>query len=164
MQKRTGEIPVAPIRRHLQRWIDSQGYNADESNLRGTPLTSPTEVIVTTLWPEMSVQHGRRLVYRLLHEQESIGFDLADKIIVDILGEPELWIIDSDLAESYADVDFRTVEAARPTCDSVREEIEAEVVAVFRDTHSINAVRRQTGIAFSRIKTILESHQELACA
>lgn len=160
---RRSEVPVAPVRRQIQRWLDSHGYDAGRENnpdKQFSPMRKLTEII----WPHSDWRSQYRPLYRILHETEWISFDLADRIICEVLEEPWLWISDPELAEAYENVDLRGLDATKPTSPVVAEVIAEQVRETYAEEgDSITKTSRKLGISFQRVKVILES-QELVCA
>lgn len=161
-RNKLAEIPVAPLRRHIQRWLESQEYD-DQDSFFGRVAQSPSRTLVEKIWPGGAWQRSYRNFYRIMHEAEFISFDLADRIICHVLGEPELWISDPELAEAYATVDLRSLDATRPTCESVAEDIAQNVTRLYSECGSTREVVRLTGISAGRIKAIIAAG-ELVCA
>lgn len=158
------EIPVAPLRKHIQRWIDSCGYDVNQEAQYGTEGSfSPTRKFCEVIWPNLTYDASHRGFTRLMKEAEVIGFDIADRIVCHVLEEPWLWISDPELAEAYEGIDFRTLDARNPTCESVAQEVTEAVRSAYAECKSMEGVSTRTGIALGRVRAILNA-PELACA
>lgn len=153
--KAGGFIPVAPLRRHIQRWIESFGEDAVEDAVWHRGSSSPVKIFADRVWP--GDKNNDRRLYAIMRETEWISFDLADRIVTLGLEEPWLWRSDEELAEAYQSVDLRALDARRPTCQKVADRIAAKVRRVYSEQGSIANTVAKTGVSRGRVKEIVRT-------
>lgn len=157
------EIPVAPIRKHIQNWIDSHDWDGWVEAKQGR--TSPMQRFCEIVWPDSPVDHSARNLYRILKgETEMMHFDLADRIICAGLGDAGLWMSDPELREAYLTVDLRRLDACRPTSRGAELEIARKVRDSFQRNGSVRKVSEEVGIAAERVSAILKNNPEPVAA
>lgn len=159
-RRHLAEVPIEPLRRHIQRWVDSHGYDANRegwATLAGgrASLTSPVRIFCERVWPGTVWEHSSRSFIRIMNESKWISFDLADRIVQDGLDDPDIWFTDPELNEAYANVDLRSLDATRPTCEIVAVETEELVVSCYRRTGTFIATAAETGLTNNRVVRII---------
>lgn len=147
-----GVIPVAPLARQIERWMEDQAWDVDDSRQE---IASPKRVLAERLWPGMPWDGAARALLRILTESKYITFDLADKIICQGLDQPELWITDPDLSDAYQNLDLRALDVTSPTCERAERMISRKVIRTYKRTKSIRATAAKLGVSQGRIKEIV---------
>ena len=108
--KTMGRIPLAPVRRVVETWVASHGWQREgNQNHEGPEITSLSPLMRLQHWVGADVYHVRK-------QKRWIDFDLADKIICCI--DPTLWRTDPELAAIYQDLDLRSLDERKPTTEA----------------------------------------------
>lgn len=151
-------VDVAPFSRIVNRWLKPRlaqwtihnddrgdGYNMH-------PVTHLCEV----LFPELVLGSAQRKLYAIQNEQGQIHFDTAD-LIVCKLGDAFMWQADPELNAIYESVNLLAVDAQSPTCEAAAQQVAELVLESFTKTRSRNATSIELGIAWARVKEIVDA-------
>lgn len=151
-------IGVQPFRQLLARWIEIEDTRFASKPGEVHPETRIGEI----LWPEHTQKDRDRRLFALMREQDNIHFDLADAVICKVLGKPELWITEPDLAEIYQSVNLLAVDAQEPTCEAATEETKAIIIDAYTRTGSRWKASQEIGVNAGRIGRIVEEARAVA--
>lgn len=182
VQKGLRTVPAEPIRRALEGWIaERDKINERKSPYVGTEIFTGTQQAIFAIWKKDRLHHDKanlpqeRVIYRLLDRrdgrtkpkegilggkgrrgtplrQESISFDLADKILTG-LGLQHLWQEDPELAEAYQKVDLFVIDLCYPTCDTTREKADQIIWQTYLEAGSVTAAHKLLGVSHAYLKT-----------
>ena len=93
------------------------------------------------------------------HRQESVTFDLADKILTG-LEMQHLWHEDPILAEAYLKLDMSAIDLSNPTSEKTQQEADEIIWQTYLETGSISATRKTLGVSHVFIKTKIQELRE----
>lgn len=136
-------MPAAPFRRLLEKHSREVVPDGHDENLPGTSALA-----------DMCGLPQRR-IWGILNGQETIAFDVADKIVTRLVG-PMLWWEDEELNEIYMSVDLRKLDFAYPVSDSVARKLQRLVNRAIELYGTRKAVALAFGISTGTVQKVSE--------
>lgn len=127
-------VPVEPFRAILKRAMNEQQVDEIAAQIGITP----------------------RAIYRICNEQETIGFDLADRIVTYLEG-PMSWFDRPSLNQVYRSVNFRRVDWAYPVSETVRESLAEKGRKALERCGTLAAASAELGVPHHTLVRVMGS-------